>query len=265
MDEYHAKKATPDNRYGPVSKSLLWEFNQSPYKWAHKEPFVPTAAMRLGTAAHLMVLEPEKVSDQIRISPFENFRTKEAREWKAEQELTGKIVMSASEGETLDGITVASNLALDDILGPGVKCATEVEVGGCWNDVELCGLIDIVEPSEEMLWDLKTTATIGDERALQRLIFDRGYDVQAAMYADLFAFQKDLDKPPGFGFIFVETSEPFEATWVTLSEESIASGRQRYLPLINRWKQLRDVPLGELPGGVPKGTTIDPPPWAQVA
>ena len=265
MDSYHAKKANPENRYRPVSKSLLWEFSQSPYKWAHKQPSLPTPAMRLGTAAHLMLLEPEKVNNEIRVSPFDSFRTKEAREWKAEQELAGKMVLTRAESEALDGITIAGSLALDDILGEGTACETEVEVGGCWNDVELCGLIDIVEPGEKMLWDLKTTASIGDEKALQRLIFDRGYDVQAAMYADLFAFQKKLESPPGFGFIFVETSEPFEATWVTLSEESIASGRQRYLPLINRWKQLRDVPLGELPGGVTKGTTIDPPPWAKVA
>ena len=117
--EYLARKATPGNRHAPVSKSLLWEFAQSPYKWAHKEPSPPSAAMRLGTVAHLMVLEPDKVADEVRISPFDSFRTKEAREWRAEQEEAGKIVMTSQEGKNLEGVKSASCLAIADCLPGG--------------------------------------------------------------------------------------------------------------------------------------------------
>ena len=262
--EYHARKATPENRHAPVSKSLLWEFSQSPYKWAHKEPSPPTAAMRLGTVAHLMVLEPDKVADEVRVSPFDSFRTKEAREWRAEQEEAGKIVMTSQEGEILEGVVSASCLAIADCLQGG-EYDVEVEVTAVFNGVELCGLIDLVGPEGDTLWDLKTTSTIGDERSLQRLVYDRGYDVQAAIYTDLFAYHNDRqDNPPAFGFIFVETCAPYEATWIKLSERSLQCGRARYMPMVERWKALRDVPLGELPGGVTKGTVIDPPAWIRV-
>jgi len=263
--EYHARKATPANRHAPVSKSLLWEFSQSPYKWAHKEPTSPSAAMRLGTVAHLMVLEPDKVEAAVALSPFDSFRTKEAREWRAEQEDSGKIVMTSQETKILEGVKSASSLAIADCLSGNTGYEVEVEVSAVFNDVELCGLIDLVGPNGDTLWDLKTTSSIGDERALTRLIYDRGYDVQAALYADLFAYHNDRqDNPPEFGFIFVETSEPYEATWIKLSDNSLTHGRARYLPMVERWKQLRDVPLGDLPGGVKKGTVIDPPAWVRM-
>ena len=264
-EAYHARKATPDNRHAPVSKSLLWDFVKSPYKWAHKNPTEPTAAMRLGTIAHLMVLEPEKVAEQVRVSPFDSFRTKESKEWRNEQKEAGKIIMTSSEAAALEGIKSAAGLAIADCLSGAVEYECEVEVSAVFNDVELCGLIDLVGPGGDTLWDLKTTNAIGDERAIQRLVYDRGYDVQAALYTDLYAYHNDRqDNLPEFGFIFVETSEPYEATWVKLSDASLTSGRARYLPMLERWKSLRDVPLGDLPGGVTKGTVIEPPAWIRI-
>ncbi len=100
---------------------------------------------RCGSAQWLTLwsLSHKKVADEVRISPFDSFRTKEAREWRAEQEQAGKIVMTSQEGEILEGVVSASCLAIADCLQGG-EYDVEVEVTAVFNDVELCGLIDLV-------------------------------------------------------------------------------------------------------------------------
>jgi len=61
-EEYYNKTATPRDLSGPVSKSLLWDFNQSPYRWYNKsKDRESTPAMRTGTLYHTACLEPHKL------------------------------------------------------------------------------------------------------------------------------------------------------------------------------------------------------------
>jgi len=260
--EYHKKKATPENRTGPVSKSTLHEFDKSPWKWAHAPPREPSPAMELGTVVHAIALEDRSRSAEIEftIAPYDNYRTKEAREWKAQKLQAGLIVLT--EREYCQAATIAGRArrAIKECLGE-LSYEVELEVHGEFNGVDLCGLIDIVPEGGQSLWDLKTCSSIGDMRALQRTIFDRNYHVQAALYSDLYSYNHDPLEPPEFGFVFVETSSPYETTFVKLSLDAMAAGRARYITMVDRWKQLREVPVSDLPGSVSNGTIIDPPEW----
>ena len=263
--EYHAAKATPDDRLKPVSKSTLWAFDKSPYKWANGGEKAPTSAMQLGSCVHLIALEPEKLCEEFAVSPYDSFRSKEAREWKEGMLADGKIVLTEKEYAEAIRIAESAQGCISRAL-QGSAYAVEQEVHGEFNEVQLCGLIDIVPESGDCLWDLKTCSSIGDERALSRTIFDNGYHVQAALYADLWAFKEKRGmEPPGFGFVFVETSFPYESTFVELSANALAAGRARYIQLIDRWKDLREVPIAELPGAVRQGLVIEPPEWLMPA
>lgn len=257
--DYHEKKATPDNLAGPVSKSLLWQFGKSPWKWAHHKSKKPTPAMDLGSVVHAMTLEPEKTSDVFRVSPFDSFRTKEAREWRDEAIEQGVIVLTEKDASAATGIATNAKRELERALG-GATYKVEQEVTGSINGVDVCGLIDVVPDDGETLWDLKTCSSIGDERSLQRTVFDFGYHVQAALYCDLVS--ADTEKEPSFGFIFVETSAPYETTHIMLDSDCILAGRAKYMELINKWSQLRDKPLDEWPGSVERGIVMEPPSWA---
>lgn len=257
--DYHAKKASPDNLAGPVSKSLLWQFGKSPWKWANQKAKKPTAAMDLGSVVHAMTLEPEKTSDVFRVSPFDSFRTKEAREWRDEAVEQGVIVLTEKDASAATGIATNAKKELERALG-GASYKVEQEVTGSINGVDVCGLIDVVPDDGETLWDLKTCSSIGDEVSLQRKVFDLGYHVQAALYCDLVS--AETEKEPSFGFIFVETSAPHETTYITLDRDCILAGRAKYMELINKWSQLRDKPLDEWPGSVERGIVMEPPSWA---
>jgi hypothetical protein len=50
---YYLRTANPRNLTAPVSKSLLWDFNESPYKWRHSSGKEVTKAMDLRHADSL--------------------------------------------------------------------------------------------------------------------------------------------------------------------------------------------------------------------
>jgi len=263
---YHAKKATPQDTSKPVSKSLLWQFGKSPWKWAHQVASQPTAAMNLGSVVHAITLEPDKVSEVFTLSEFDSFRTKEARDWRDQKVAEGLIVLS--EKDYLAAATMAHRATGElhrALGGDHVGYQVEQEVTGSINGVDVCGLIDVVPdgpvpPAPAVLWDLKTCGSIGDERSLQRTVFDFGYHVQAALYCDLMA--AEMDDEPSFGFIFVETTVPYETTHIILDRDCILAGRAKYMELINRWSHLRKKPLDEWPGSVERGIVMEPPSWA---
>jgi hypothetical protein len=263
--DYHAKKATPQDTSGPVSKSLLWQFGKSPWKWAHQVASQPTAAMNLGSVVHAITLEPDKVSEVFVVSEYDSFRTKEAREWRDQKAAEGLIVLSEKDYLAAAAMAHRATEELHRALGGDhVNYFVEQEVTGSINGVDVCGLIDVeVVPTDKAgvtLWDLKTCSSIGDERSLQRTIFDFGYHVQAALYCDLQS--ADTEFEPTFGFIFVETSVPYETTHIILDRDCILAGRAKYMELINKWAQLRDKPLDEWPGSVERGIVMEPPSWA---
>ena len=259
--DYHAKKATPQDTSGPVSKSLLWQFGKSPWKWAHQVASQPTAAMNLGSVVHAITLEPDKTAEVFVVSEYDSFRTKEAREWRDQKTAEGLIVLSEKDYLAAAAMAHRATEELHRALGGNyVGYKAEQEVTGSINGVDVCGLVDVVPDDGETIWDLKTCSSIGDERSLQRTVFDFGYHVQAALYCDLMS--AETEKETSFGFIFVETAVPYETTHIILDRDCILAGRAKYMELINKWAQLRDKPLGEWPGSVERGIVMEPPSWA---
>jgi hypothetical protein len=231
---YYERTATAsDPKAGPVSKSLLWDFNKSPFKWRHGNPREVSKAMDLGTLIHAATLEPETLENIVIVSPYADFRTKEAREWKAEQAELGKIITSEEEIEKIKEI---AGVVLDDYhINFLAEYKTEVAVFGKIGNTEIKGLIDLVPDNLDCLVDLKTTAGIESPEALQRTIVNRGYHWQAALYLDLWNAATG-EKRTRFVFCFIETEAPYESAWVELSENLLDIGRAGYMNAVAKWQ-----------------------------
>jgi len=231
---YYERTATPSNpKAGPVSKSLLWDFNQSPFKWRHSKPREASKAMDLGTLIHAATLEPETVEQIVAISPYSDFRTKEAREWKASQAESGKILTSQDEIDK--AITIAETVTDEYLVNFNAKYKTEVAVFGKIGTSEVKGLIDIVPDGLDCLVDLKTTASIDSQESIQRTIVNRGYHWQAALYLDLWNAASGENRTR-FVFCFVETEYPHETAWVEISDNLLALGRTGYMNAVAKWQ-----------------------------
>lgn len=232
---YYEKAATPSNpKAGPASKSSLWDFNKSPFKWRHGKPREASKAMDLGTLIHAAALEPEKFDDLVIVSPYPDFRTKEAREWKVDQIELGKIITTEDEIEKIKDIATA---VIDDYrLNFQAPYKTEMAVFGKIGETEIKGLIDLVPDGLDCLVDLKTTSSFDSLDSIQRTIVNRGYHWQAALYLDLWNAASG-EKRTRFVFCFVEVDSPHETAWVELSENLLELGRAGYMNAVARWQK----------------------------
>jgi hypothetical protein len=231
---YYMRSASPQNLNGPVSKSLLWDFNKSPYKWRHSSGKEATRAMDLGTLIHSAILEPNiPLEDIAAVSPFPDFRTKAAQEWKADQREMGKMIATEDDIRTASGCEQVFSEDYAQRFAGGYK--TEVAVFGVIGATQIKGMIDLVPDNLDVLVDLKTTAQIGNLRDITNTIISRGYHWQAALYLDLWNAASG-EKRTRFVICFIEVSEPYESAWVEVSPELIEVGRAGYMNALAKWQ-----------------------------
>lgn len=249
--EYYKGGATPQNLDGYVSKSMLFDFFKSPYKWLHSKKRESTPAMDFGRLVHAITLTPEDLGEFVK-SPFDNFRTKEAQNWKAEAIESGMTIVS---DEDFDRAYAISKVFWADQTEDG---ETEVAVYSQIGDVKLKGMIDVVPASSNCLIDLKTTASIDGIEGLTRTIISRGYHWQAALYLDLWNAATGENRNE-FLFFFVETLAPHEGAWVSLDQEFIRHGRNGYMQAISKWNEC--LKLNKFPKQIEGIQTISAPKW----
>lgn len=231
---YYLRTATPQNLNAPVSKSLLWAFHQSPYKWRHSTGKEATRAMDLGTLIHAAILEPNIPLDQIAaVSPFPDFRTKAAQEWRDDQREMGKMITTDADIRNASGCEAVFSEEYAQRFAGGYK--TEVAVFAEIGATEIKGMIDIVPDSLDLLVDLKTTGSIGSSHDLMRNILKWGYHWQAALYLDLWNAATG-EKRTRFVFCFIEPEDPYETAWIELSENFIDLGREGYMDALAAWQ-----------------------------
>jgi hypothetical protein len=242
--EYYNRSASPKNLKGPVSKSLLWAFHKSPFKWMYgsKDGFSPTPAMELGSLIHCMVLTPALLNEEFIVSPYDSFRTNDAKDWRDEHKAQGISVVSQEMWDTAHS---AYCELMDNPLFPAsYDYNPEVAVFGEIDGVEIKGMIDMVHHplhrEGDSLYDLKTTASIESEDALQRLILNRGYHWQAALYLDLYN-KASGDSRDSFVFVFIETCSPYETAFVRITSDFIQQGRREYMAALAHWKMCVDA------------------------
>jgi exodeoxyribonuclease VIII len=231
---YYLRSASPRNLEAPVSKSLLWDFNESPYKWRHSSGREATRAMDLGTLIHAAILEPEMpIANIASVSPYADFRTKAAQEWKADQREMGKMIATDEDIRAASGCEQVFSEDYKYRFGGGYK--TEVAVFATIGATQIKGMIDLVPDNLDLLVDLKTTARIGSLREITNTIISRGYHWQAALYLDLWNAASG-EKRTRFVICFIEVSEPYESAWVEVSPQLIEAGRAGYMNALAKWQ-----------------------------
>lgn len=169
---------------------------------------------KIGREVDSILTEMDKFQNTI-ISKYDDFRTKEAREWKAEQEALGKTVVKESEYEKIMAIAIAvqstelwhdieKNFTMQEIiqipdnsLGEHFDC--------------LYGKLDAYRIDKDGvcdLLDLKTNQT-ADRREFFYKALKLGYFVQLKFYSNL--LQAKYPEITGFRYWFVvaEKSEPY--------------------------------------------------------
>lgn len=191
---------------------------------AQKEkPMEPTASMRLGTAVHTMILEPEKADIEIARAPKVDKRTKVGKETIElfEREHQGKLILDADVFDKAAAIAeaVAKHPVARDLLKDG-----QAETSMLWKAYD--GLpckarFDYYRG--DGIVDVKTTQDASPE-AFARSIASFKYHMQAAHYLQGYREVTGWDADY-FTFVAVESEPPYAIGIYRLDEASLQTGR----------------------------------------
>lgn len=226
-DAYHAER-------GHVSSSQLIHVLRTP---AHFQYYAQQGSdeesdlMRLGTAAHCMLLEPDKFQGRYVFAPRHYDRRKKADLAELDAiaaAYPGKTILSPDERGTLTKISngLRNHARARQLLGaPGVS-----EYSIFWRDpltgldlkVRIDRLIEL--GSSGIMLEVKTTDNASNE-AFGRKAIDMDYDLRAVMYADG-VFQA-RGYTPQIEWLVIERETGFVATY-TPPPRLLNKARRRY-------------------------------------
>lgn len=221
--EYHAWTLDKSQMIdGPISCSEIKRFAESPYAWRFGPQQQTTDAMRAGSLFDAALTEPDKLETECVVNPFDSFRTKAAKEWRADNE--GKLIVTAEQLERAK--KAAQRVQEHDEAGSILAhCRTQVAVVGKVGEIPAKCLIDILPDEDtwdETIWDYKTTCGLRDEE-IRRTIGKYRYHWQAAFYRTLWNQVSKDRHCERFGFIF-QDRDTLEVRVVELASDDIALG-----------------------------------------
>ena len=100
LDRYHANDAWSNSKVQTFRRSRLEAYQRYVVKTRPGKP--PKQYQVIGQAVHCAVLEGHKVfAERFVLNPYDNFRTKEAQAWRADQQLQGREVLGRDQADTV--------------------------------------------------------------------------------------------------------------------------------------------------------------------
>lgn len=260
ISAYHDEPTTGTSISSSGLRTLLLECPAKYWAHSHLNPHrVPkeTAAMNFGKAAHALVLGEPAFNAAFVVSPFDDFRKKEAQAWRDEQT---KTVVRAEQLETIQAMAAAIKRTPQtaNAFGDGrpeVSIVWQDEDTGIW----LKSRPDFLpaDPTTHFTQEYKTAVSI-EPRRLSAQAFALGYDVQAALAFDgLRAVTGEA--PLGIAHIVQEKEPPYLCDLRMFSHEQIEVGRMRYREALSIfYRCLNDMERGVPPHIAWPGYTDSP-------
>jgi exodeoxyribonuclease VIII len=224
-----------------LSKSAVFELYQSSlYKWRyHPRVFKPTPNMAWGSLVDTIITAPEDLKTEFAISPFDSYRSKDAREWKAEQEANYKTIITTDlldeAHKAVKVLTKTHKYAAQMIEKSKrqVMLLNTTQHPSVERDINLKGLVDLAPEGEPFLMDLKTTADFGAD-GFQKTVAKFGYHVQAALYLQLWNSLHPNDQRHRFQIVWQQSAAPYEVAVTEIPETDIADGLDMFNYLLGK-------------------------------
>lgn len=214
-EDYHADTSA-------ISASGLKLFARSPahYYAAYLDPNrierSPTPAMRVGTATHCAILEPERFSaEYIALPEGLDRRTKEGKQAYADLLSTGAELL------TSDDMSLVVNMACafrDNATSRALfdrKHVVEQSIFAEVNGVACKCRPDFMTADGLMVMDVKTTSDASPE-SFGKSAWSIGYHIQAAFYRRV--IQSATGITPDFIFGCVESDSPYLTAYYTVPQ-----------------------------------------------
>ncbi len=246
-----------------VSSSYLKKLRNNPF--SAQQPTEVTAAMNVGSAVHVYVLEGEAAFfDEFSVAPSCDKRTNAGKAQLAEFQANniGKTIITIEEFETV----LACHKSLNEHPLSSLflmESAGQPEVSLIWDDKKTglrckARLDRLPDNSKKTAFDLKTCRD-ASRRGFMRSICDLNYDIQAGHYVNgAIACGLEID---AWIFIGAQTTGTNQVICAMLEEEWLAYGREEAQQMIRFEAECRKMgrwPNIELPDGCPSIAGLTP-------
>jgi len=225
-----------------LSKSSVYElYASSLYKWRYfPRQYASSPAMTWGSMVDaILTCSPAEFDAQFISSPYESFRTKEARIWREEQQDEGRTVITPEMHANANAAATVLKCKHKYAAGMLEKSKTQVVLmnqvthPSVDRSVNVKGLVDLAPEGEPFLCDLKTTADFG-AGGFEKTIAKFGYHVQAGLYLHLWNAQFPDDQRDRFQIIWQDSSAPYEVAVTEIPQTDIADGMDMFSHLLGR-------------------------------
>lgn len=223
---YHGPTWNRTDEGNPVfSNSMLRASFRSPAHWWESvitEQSSTTTAMDIGTVAHIRLLSPPDFNDQVSVSPFDSFRTNEAKAWRDEKQQHGITIITESDLARVDAMVA---VAKDDTDAYQFLLHSDYNELSVYTELE--GLpfkcrLDAAKFDEERIADYKTTSDASPFKFSRHAINMR-YHVQAGLYVHALESVTSAHIEQ-FALVAQETEPPYVVQTYLLGRAEIDAG-----------------------------------------
>lgn len=240
-EHYHSHQSISASGLKIISEESVDHF-------VNGKKIVETPSMRLGTAVHARLIEPETFFDLYHFMPYiENGRTKEGIALKKEALLKadGRIPLSFDDSAKVVGIyeRFLENKTAKKYCTGKIELSHYIKYDG----VDVRVRPDIIGHNNEFIADIKTCQSSNPIK-FRKDIYNRGYHIQAAFYMDMLGIDE-------FRFILCPTNRPYRIEVIKLSDDIITQGRLLWQSAFSDWKAY--INTGIIPGPSWNQTTED--------
>lgn len=239
-----------------MSRSELAEFARCPSRWRAGYKDGDTDATDWGSLIDCMVMQPQEFANRFVVTPETytdskgvdkpwNWNATACKEWREARD--GKQPVKHKDHQL--ALRAVDRLFSDRAVASLLQQAkVQVMLMGEYRDeasglvIPLKALVDFVPEADLCAGAFKTalgdfkTASSASPRAWPRVVFERAYHAQAALYLDLYNAATGEERDT-FLHVIQENYAPFEAGKRMLSQEFIELGRMAYVNALNSYAQ----------------------------
>ena len=272
-DIYHADPC-PEPSLSSTGARTLANGTPATY-WHERQNPKQKRVFDIGTAGHLMVLEPHLFDQRVEVirgvtakgEVKEDYTTADARAKRDAAYAAGKVPLLPAEVEMVTAMRAA--LWADPVARHAFEGGT-AERAMFWRDSEFSVWCrtrpDYLPPHRRYLVDYKTSVS-ADPREFGRRMLDYGYHQQAAWYLDGVQAVTG-ERPERFAFVVQEKTPPYLVSVCWVDADAIEIGRELNRFAIGIFAHC--LRSGEWPGyresptAGPSGFTVALPGWAVI-
>jgi hypothetical protein len=223
-------------------------------------PLAPSPAQRLGTLAHMAILEPLRWERDVQVVEKIDRRTRAGKERQAELDAMAGENPSLEfvEPDQMEAAIAMRDAVLANPYAAALLSAGQSELSLIWRDDDLrCkARLDHDNDKHGVIVDLKTAADASYD-GFANAAGKYRYAMQAVWYTDA-ADAIGLGQRR-FVFVVVENKAPWAVALYELGDVTIHNARQRVAIAIDKWRE--SVKTESFPAYPPQIQTLELKPW----